>query len=93
MIHVIKGFTTKQLLLAAGLGRNLSRSELCRVVGISDAYISKEIRIDAFNNLILVFKNRDLDDDVKKYTGLGTLFMMVGRYLYSIGEKENVERE
>lgn len=86
----VKNFTVKQLLIAVGLAKGISRAEIGRVVECSQSYITKNIKNDEFNNLLEMFKLLQYDKDTAGYNNnVGKLLMESGRILYSEGNKIN----
>jgi hypothetical protein len=83
---MLNNFTVKQLLIAAGLARKLSRTEICRVTGCVTSYITKSLNRPDFTRLVDRFQKLPADKDTNEYKGLGTLLMEVGRLLYLEGE-------
>ena len=79
-------FTLKQLLIAAGLSKGITRTEICRVAECGNSYISKNLNNPEFRKLKQRFSELPEDKDTKEYKGVGTLFMEVGRFLYFEGE-------
>lgn len=84
---ILNKFTVLQLSIAAGLSRKLERSEICRIVGCTQGYISKLMNNEDFLDLIKMFDILPPDNDTKEYKGVGTVMMDVGRLLYLHGEK------
>lgn len=83
---MLNNFTVKQLLIAAGLARHLTRTEICRVTGCVNSYITKSLNNSEFTRLVTKFEKLPADKDTKEYKGLGTLLMEVGRLFYQEGE-------
>jgi len=79
-------YTIKQMMIAVGLAKGLTRIEICRVGGCDNSYITKSLKRDEFNYLIKKFKNLPEDKDTKEYKGISTLYMEIGRLLYTEGE-------
>lgn len=76
-----------QLIIAAGLARRLERSEICRIVNVTQGYISKLLTREEFNTLVKAFDILPPDTDNIEYKGIGTVMKDVGRLIYMHGEK------
>lgn len=83
----LSDFTTKQILLACGLARRISRKTLSKDIRIEDSYITKMMKQEAFTRLIDMFKALPADNDTINYEGRKTLFMEAGRLFYNVGGK------
>jgi len=80
-------FTVTQMLIAAGLARQLQRREICRIANCNTSYITRLLRDDSFNELVTMFKGIPFDKDTDTYKGIGTLYLDLGKLIYSYGEK------
>lgn len=84
-------WTIKQLAIAAGLARHLTRTRIMRDVKISAAYITKLNKTEEFQDLVKFFKILPVDEDTKEYKGRSTLLMDVGKFIYNNAEKDNLD--
>lgn len=80
-------FTVKQLIIATGLARGIQRQEICRMANCTPSYITRLLRDEEFRSLSHMFNALPPDKDSAKYDGLGTLYLDIGRLIYSRGEK------
>ena len=80
-------YTMVQLMIAAGLARKLERSEICRITGCTQGYITKLLVKPEFDTLVKAFNILPNDKDTQTYNGLSTIMMEVGRLIYLHGEK------
>jgi len=80
-------WTSKQLLIAAGLSRNITRNQICLDTGCVQSYITKNLKSDEFKQLVMRFKGLPLDKDTQEYHGLTTLYKEVARLFWSESEK------
>jgi len=85
-------YTVTQMLLAAGISRNIKRSTLVRTLNISESYYTKMMKNSDFTKLIGSFQSLELDNDELNYNGLGTLEKTVGKFLYNLGQKNENNR-
>lgn len=79
-------FTVTQMLLAAGMAKRVKRSSLVRVLDISESYYTKQSKDNSFMKLVDSFRMMPKDKDLEEYKGMGTLLMMVGKYIYTFGD-------
>ena len=84
---MIKNYTIKQLIIAAGLTRKLDRKEICRIADCVNSYITYVTHTVGFNEIQSMFDHLPYDKDTKEYKGLGTILMDIARLLYNLGEK------
>ena len=89
----INTVTIKQLAIAVGLARQLERKEICRVASCTPSYITRLLREETFKQLIRLVEALPADKDSAVYEGLGTLYLDIGRLIYSRGEKILSEKQ
>lgn len=83
----LNSYTFKQLIIAAGLSRKLTRREISRVSDSNLSYLTRLLKLEDFHRLIDMFDNLPVDKDTQNYSGLGTLYADIGRLVYGLGEK------
>lgn len=84
-----KQYTVRQLLVAAGLVKHISRTTLMRDIGVSQSYLTKLTKDRNFDKLTSALQAMPLDKDMQQTYSLAVLFKMIGKFLYTIGEKES----
>lgn len=80
--------TMKQVLLASGLGRGITRTKIELDLDVSPAFITKYQKEEDIKELINMFKLLPFDEDTKEYKGISTLCMDYSRLMYNMAEKE-----
>lgn len=82
----LNDYTVKQLIIACGIARGLTRTEICRISSCVPSYITKIEETEKIKDLIKSFQLLPADKDTKIYQGIGTILLEIGRLIYSIGE-------
>ena len=85
----ITDYTMKQLLLACGKVRGVRRTNLIKMIKLSNGYVTKMDNDKKFLDLLKAFQLLEPDEDTKEMQGLSTLLKDVARLIYRLGEKND----